>query len=187
MGAIIAAWTVFGTVKYTSNAAWRIPVGLQAAIPAIQLALVFCLAESPRWLCLQDRPDEAFRILVNVSCYDPISRGWRARRSTMQTATGQTILWSQNFKKSRRLSASNNSARKWMDWVFENPRQPKTTSADQFGLFLLPMLRQRPRIILSLRYPKFCWHHSFVRSIPHQWRTPDLVILGCNILLALCW
>jgi hypothetical protein len=66
VGAIIAAWTVFGTVKYTTDAAWRIPVGMQAAMPAIQLALIFCLPESPRWLCSKDRPDEALAILVKV-------------------------------------------------------------------------------------------------------------------------
>ncbi|KUJ16312.1 general substrate transporter [Mollisia scopiformis] len=64
MGAIIAAWTVFGTVKYTSNAAWRIPVGMQAAMPAIQMAFIFFVPESPRWLCSRDRQDEAFAILV---------------------------------------------------------------------------------------------------------------------------
>ncbi|KAN0095977.1 general substrate transporter [Hyaloscypha variabilis] len=64
VGAIIAAWTVFGTVKYTSNAAWRIPVGMQAAMPVIQFALIFCLPESPRWLLSKDRPDEALAVLV---------------------------------------------------------------------------------------------------------------------------
>ncbi|KAH8820310.1 general substrate transporter [Xylogone sp. PMI_703] len=64
LGSIIAAWTVFGTVTYTTNAAWRIPVGMQAAMPVIQFALIFCLPESPRWLCSKDRPDEALRILV---------------------------------------------------------------------------------------------------------------------------
>lgn len=67
LGSIIAAWTVFGTVKYTSDAAWRIPVGMQAAMPLIQFAFIFLLPESPRWLCSKDRLDEAFAILVKVS------------------------------------------------------------------------------------------------------------------------
>lgn len=66
VGAIIAAWTVFGTVKYTSDAAWRIPVGMQAAMPVIQFALILCLPESPRWLLSKDRPDEALAVLVKV-------------------------------------------------------------------------------------------------------------------------
>ncbi|KAL2816226.1 major facilitator superfamily domain-containing protein [Aspergillus cavernicola] len=36
VGSIIAAWAVFGTIKYTSDASWRIPVGLQAAMPLVQ-------------------------------------------------------------------------------------------------------------------------------------------------------
>lgn len=37
VGAIVAAWTVFGTTSYTSNAAWRIPTAVQAVMPLIQL------------------------------------------------------------------------------------------------------------------------------------------------------
>ncbi|KAL1984688.1 hypothetical protein VTN96DRAFT_8814 [Rasamsonia emersonii] len=64
VGSIVAAWTVFGTQRYTSDASWRIPVAVQAAMPVIQLALIFCLPESPRWLCSKDRLDEAFAVLV---------------------------------------------------------------------------------------------------------------------------
>jgi MFS family permease len=64
LGSIVAAWTVFGTIKYTSEAAWRIPVGMQAAMPLIQITGIWFLPESPRWLCAKDRPDEAFDILV---------------------------------------------------------------------------------------------------------------------------
>ncbi|KAF4310523.1 putative hexose transporter protein [Botryosphaeria dothidea] len=64
VGSIVAAWTVYGTVNYTSDAAWRIPVGVQAAMPAIQLMGIWFLPESPRWLCAKDRSDEAFRVLV---------------------------------------------------------------------------------------------------------------------------
>lgn len=70
LGSIIAAWTVYGTIKYQGSASWRIPVGLQALMPAIQLAGVWLLPESPRWLCSKDRRDEAFDILVKV-CSDP--------------------------------------------------------------------------------------------------------------------
>ncbi|PVH88084.1 general substrate transporter [Cadophora sp. DSE1049] len=69
VGSIIAAWTVFGTVKYTTNASWRIPVGLQGLMPAIQFALIFLLPESPRWLLSKDRPDEALAILIKASLY----------------------------------------------------------------------------------------------------------------------
>ncbi|KLU87965.1 hypothetical protein MAPG_06955 [Magnaporthiopsis poae ATCC 64411] len=64
VGSIIAAWTVFGTIRYTTDAAWRIPVAMQAAMPAVQMLGIWLLPESPRWLCSKDRLDEALAVLV---------------------------------------------------------------------------------------------------------------------------
>lgn len=66
VGSIIAAWTVYGTIKYSGNVAWRVPVALQALMPFIQLVGVFFLPESPRWLCSKGRDEEAMAILVKV-------------------------------------------------------------------------------------------------------------------------
>ena len=66
VGAIIAAWTIFGTIKYETDAAWRIPVALQAAMPLVQIIGVWFLPESPRWLCSKDKLDQAFHVLVKV-------------------------------------------------------------------------------------------------------------------------
>lgn len=69
VGSIVAAWTVYATVGYTTDAAWRIPVGVQAVMPAAQLLGIWFLPESPRWLCAKDRGDEALRVLVKVCTY----------------------------------------------------------------------------------------------------------------------
>lgn len=64
LGSIIAAWTVYGTQNYTTSAAWRIPTGVQAAMPVILLLLVFVLPESPRWLISKGRTEQARSILI---------------------------------------------------------------------------------------------------------------------------
>lgn len=49
LGAILAAWSTYGTQKHlTSNWAWRAPSLLQAAYPVIQLIFFWPLPESPR-------------------------------------------------------------------------------------------------------------------------------------------
>ena len=66
VGSIIAAWTVFGTISYSGEAAWRVPVALQALMPVVQFVGIWLLPESPRWLCSKDREEDALRVLVKV-------------------------------------------------------------------------------------------------------------------------
>ena len=49
LGAILAAWTTFGTEKRQDNWSWRIPTILQAGYPLVQLAFFWALPESPRY------------------------------------------------------------------------------------------------------------------------------------------
>ena len=44
--------------------AWRLPTILQCALPAMSMALVLFLPESPRWLMAQNREDEAAAIFT---------------------------------------------------------------------------------------------------------------------------
>ncbi|KAL3423087.1 hypothetical protein PVAG01_04834 [Phlyctema vagabunda] len=64
LGAIVAAWTTYGTFRILNNWAWRIPSVLQALSSVVQLVLCFWIVESPRWLVSKDRLDEARDIIT---------------------------------------------------------------------------------------------------------------------------
>ncbi|CCF36499.1 lactose permease [Colletotrichum higginsianum] len=64
LGAIVAAWTTFGTFRIESTASWRIPSGLQGLPSIIQLLGLYFVPESPRWLASKDRNEEALAFLA---------------------------------------------------------------------------------------------------------------------------
>ncbi|VUC32423.1 unnamed protein product [Clonostachys rosea] len=64
IGAIVAAWGTYGTFRLNSTWSWRIPSALQTALPLVQLAFIWALPESPRWLVSKGRTEEARQILV---------------------------------------------------------------------------------------------------------------------------
>jgi len=63
IGSITAAAITMGTNYISDDRAWRIPSYLQMAPSMIQIALIFFLPESPRYLISKDRREEAFDIL----------------------------------------------------------------------------------------------------------------------------
>ena len=63
-GAIIAAGITLRTLRIQSDWSWRLPSILQIAPSLFQIAFVFFLPESPRWLTSKDRGDEALAILI---------------------------------------------------------------------------------------------------------------------------
>ncbi|KAM0271132.1 hypothetical protein ACHAQH_009181 [Verticillium albo-atrum] len=62
-GAIVAAWATYGTFRMPNSWSWRIPSLLQALVSLFQVALIYLVPESPRWLVANDRTDEATKIL----------------------------------------------------------------------------------------------------------------------------
>jgi MFS family permease len=64
IGALAAAGLVFGTSKIPSEWSWRLPSLLQAVPSLFQVALIFFVPESPRYLISKDRREEAYEILV---------------------------------------------------------------------------------------------------------------------------
>jgi MFS family permease len=63
-GAIVAAWSTFGTFKINSSWSWRIPSALQSVPSVLQLAFLWFGPESPRWLISKDREVEALQVLA---------------------------------------------------------------------------------------------------------------------------
>ncbi|KAI5122234.1 hypothetical protein M0805_007101 [Coniferiporia weirii] len=63
-GAIIAAWTTFGTFKINNSWAWRVPSVLQGLPSVAQVLLVWFAPESPRWLISKGREAEALKTLA---------------------------------------------------------------------------------------------------------------------------
>lgn len=63
-GAVLAAWTTFGSFRLQNSWAWRIPSAVQGLSPLIQMIFVFLGPESPRWLISKGRGEEALRTLA---------------------------------------------------------------------------------------------------------------------------
>lgn len=63
-GAIVAAWSTFGTFHINTSWSWRVPSVLQALPSIFQVFLMWFLPESPRFLIRKGRDEEAIAILT---------------------------------------------------------------------------------------------------------------------------
>ena len=59
IGGIIVAAATYGTNKYTTEWAWRLPLALQWIFPTPLLVIIFFAPESPYWLIRNGRREEA--------------------------------------------------------------------------------------------------------------------------------
>jgi sugar porter (SP) family MFS transporter len=64
VGAIVCTWLTFGTKRIDNDWCWRIPALTQAAPSVIQLAFIWFIPESPRWLISKERNEEALQMLA---------------------------------------------------------------------------------------------------------------------------
>ncbi|XPS95687.1 hypothetical protein M3J09_004972, partial [Ascochyta lentis] len=76
-GAFVAAgyalsyWLVFGLAyAENSSAAWRVPIAFQITFALPAIALLFFLPDSPRWLILTGREQEALNVLAALNDAD---------------------------------------------------------------------------------------------------------------------
>jgi hypothetical protein len=63
-GSILSTGVAYAAAKLTGEVAWRMPLGLQLLPPTIILCGVWFIPESPRWLCLKGRYEEAAEVLT---------------------------------------------------------------------------------------------------------------------------
>jgi MFS family permease len=75
-GYTVQGWVGFGFYFWTTGGdnTWRPPLALQCAWPMLLLMGLYWIPESPRWLILQDRVEEANAILTKLHA-DPSDPG----------------------------------------------------------------------------------------------------------------
>ncbi|PWY90229.1 sugar transport protein [Aspergillus heteromorphus CBS 117.55] len=66
IGGLVVTGIARGTSGITNNSAWQIPFGLILIVPCIVLSLVWFTPESPRWLLLRDRQEDALTSLTRL-------------------------------------------------------------------------------------------------------------------------
>lgn len=68
LGSIVAAWATFGTFRINNTWSWRVPSLLQGLPSIFQMALIWFIPESPRWLINNGRVEEARRFFSKHHC-----------------------------------------------------------------------------------------------------------------------
>jgi hypothetical protein len=64
VGLIAGAWIAYGTRNIQGNLSWQIPCVLQVVLPAYQAFTIFLCPESPRWLVMRGKLEQAQNILI---------------------------------------------------------------------------------------------------------------------------
>ncbi|RKK65671.1 hypothetical protein BFJ69_g16081 [Fusarium oxysporum] len=71
VGITIAYWFDFGMSYVGGAIAWRLPIAFQIVFAVGVIILVFALPESPRWLLIKGREQEAIDVMYQVHDKDP--------------------------------------------------------------------------------------------------------------------
>ncbi|PVH93193.1 general substrate transporter, partial [Periconia macrospinosa] len=91
LGLALSYWFVFGMGFVTnSSATWRVPIAVQISFAVVAFVLLIFLPESPRWLILTGREDEALRVLSALN--DKDIEGPEIRDEFLQIKDGILIM-----------------------------------------------------------------------------------------------
>lgn len=71
LGLCIAYWLDYGFSFIDSTVQWRFPISFQAFFAVCLVLQMIPLPDTPRWLCEQDRSDEAGRVLAHLQLEQP--------------------------------------------------------------------------------------------------------------------
>lgn len=71
VGLCIAYWIDYGLSFVESPVQWRFPISFQAFFAVCLVVQMLPLPDTPRWLCEQDRSDEAASILARLQLEQP--------------------------------------------------------------------------------------------------------------------
>ncbi|KAM0554936.1 hypothetical protein ACHAPJ_006672 [Fusarium lateritium] len=86
VGITIAYWFDFGMSFVGGEIAWRLPIAFQLFFAIGVIILVFALPESPRWLLMKGRDQEAIDVLCQFHDKDPSDPSILAETSSIQRA-----------------------------------------------------------------------------------------------------
>ncbi|OAA38497.1 General substrate transporter [Beauveria brongniartii RCEF 3172] len=100
VGALMAAGVTRGSVRYTGDAQWRVPVWCQLICPAIVAAFVLFFPESPRWLYAHGREHESRAFLTKYH----------------GDGNPQHVLVRVQIQEYRQVISRNGSDKKWCDY-----------------------------------------------------------------------
>jgi MFS family permease len=64
VGAFISAGVTYGTARMQSTWAWRIPSAVQGVFSLVAILVLLVVPESPRWLAMNGREDEALAVVA---------------------------------------------------------------------------------------------------------------------------
>lgn len=120
-GSITAAAIGLRTTGLPSNWSWRVPSLLQMCPSLLQIAFIYTVPESPRWLVSRDRYDEAHAILVKYHAEgDEDSILVRAEMAQIRSTIKIEM---------------DNSSQSWMNMVSTKGMRRRTIIASFLGLF----------------------------------------------------